>query len=177
MKGSLAFGMLCLIGLGSGSAEEAAPVLRIAVVDMSALFEAHPDARAAEARVTQARDAARKIFRDKSNELKKVLQQHQEMVASGQVEGGREALEEARVIERELAAMKTTKERDLEKAFLEEKRAILASIERAVRTFNEGAGYALILDRSAAAANGIPMVVDAKGVDDITEAVRRVVAP
>ncbi|MEM7146645.1 MAG: OmpH family outer membrane protein [Verrucomicrobiota bacterium] len=169
MKLALTLGLFCF-GVVSGYGQES---VRIAVVDMTALFEAHPGKVAAEARVTQARDAARKVFRDKSNELKKVLQEHQGLVGSGQSEAGREALERARVIERELAAMKTTQERDLEEAFLKEKRAILESIEAAVRTFNEEAGYALILDRSAAAANGIPMVIDVNGLDDITEAVKR----
>jgi hypothetical protein len=68
--------------------------------------------------------------------------------------------------------MKTTQARDLEEAILAEKRAILESIRSAVTAFNEKAGYHLILDRSAAAASGIPMVVDVKGLDDITEPVR-----
>jgi Skp family chaperone for outer membrane proteins len=154
-----------------------AGAVRIAVVDMTQLFNEHAETKAAEARVTKARDAARKIFREKSEGLKRVLQEHQEMIAAGKVEAGREALEKARVIEREIAAMKTTQARDLEEAFLRERRAILESIRGAVKAFNEKAGYHLILDRSAAAASGIPMVVDVKGLEDITGPVQRAMKP
>ena len=58
-----------------------------------------------------------------------------------------------------------------EEQFLEEKRGILRQVREAVRACNEEMGYALVLDRSAAAASGIPMVVDVRGLDDITAAV------
>jgi Skp family chaperone for outer membrane proteins len=172
--------MLGIAFLGAGSVvglEERVGEVRIAVVDMTLLFNEHPETKAAEARVAKARDGARKLFRKKSDGLKKVLQEHQGLIAAGKVDAGRDALERARVIEREIAAMKTTQARDLEEAFLRERRAILESIRGAVKAFNEKAGYHLILDRSAAAASGMPMVVDVKGLEDITGPVQRAMKP
>jgi Skp family chaperone for outer membrane proteins len=175
---ALVFGVCFLtVGLLRGEDVKEGAGVRIAVVDMTSLFNGHAETKAAEARVTKARDEARKIFREKSDSLKKVLQEHQELIKGGNVEGGRAALERARVLEREIATLKTTQARDLEEAFLAEKRAILTSIREAVQAFNETAGYSLILDRSAAAANGIPMIIDVKGLDDITEAVRASMKP
>ena len=84
---------------------------------------------------------------------------------------GEKELEKARAAQRELAAMKSTQERDLEKQFLDEKRKILRQVQTAVQAYNKEAGYALVLDRSAAAQSGIPMVVDVNGPPDITDAV------
>ena len=144
---------------------------RLAVVDMTRLFEAHPDTKAAEERVTEARAEARKAFLKKSEDLKKALQEHQELTLAGKTGDAGKKLEAARALQRELAVAKTTMERDLEEQFLEEKRGILRQVREGVRACNEEMGYALVLDRSAAAASGIPMVVDVRGLEDITAAV------
>lgn len=107
--------------MGIGVMAGAEP-LRVAVVDLTAVFNAHPDTAQAEA-----------------------------------------------LLERAVAAMKTTQERGLEQGFLAERRRILASISGGIGRFNADARYALILDNSAASANGLPQVLHAPGVDDVTE--------
>ena len=149
----------------------AAQDARIAVVDMTRLFNEHPHTAAAEERVTEARKKARDTFLEKSKALKFALQEHQDLVLAGKTTEAGKKLEATRVLQRELAQAKTTQERDLEKQFLDEKRKILKHVQEAVQTYNQEEGYALVLDRSAAAESGIPMVVDVRGLDDITEAV------
>ena len=63
-------------------AEESAP-LRVAVVDLTAVFEAHPRTAKETATLGAARKAAREDFRAKSKALKDTLQQHQELLRAG----------------------------------------------------------------------------------------------
>ncbi|NIP93302.1 MAG: OmpH family outer membrane protein [Akkermansiaceae bacterium] len=162
-----AFPLICLLMVLPLAAEES----RLAVVDMTRLFNAHPDTKAAEERVTEARAEARKSFLKTSETLKKALQEHQDLLLAGKTAEAGKKLEAIRGLERELALVKSTRERDLENQFLEEKRKILAQVKEAVRAVNAEAGYVLVLDRSAAAESGIPMVVDVRGLADITDVV------
>jgi Skp family chaperone for outer membrane proteins len=150
----------------------------LAVVDMTEVFKAHPETAKAEKALAAKRAAAGKAFNAKTKELKDLLHKHQEvtrkLVEAG--EGAEEAtkaeaerlLSEAGDLEREVAALHTTNERDLKQEFLHERKRILEDVFRAVAEFNSEGTYALILDRSAASSNGIPQVVHAPGAVDIT---------
>ena len=41
-------------------------------------------------------------------------------------------------------------------------------IARVIREFNAEKGYAMVFDKSATSANGLPQVIDAPGADDMT---------
>lgn len=147
-------------------AAEGAP--RLAVVDLTAVFEAHPRTARATADLSAARHAARKKFRTESEELKNLLQTHQELLRDGRRPEAAAALERANELERSIAELGTTNQRDLEEQFRQAKLAIMDDIARTIREFNATRGYALILDQSSASSNGLPQVVDAPGADDIT---------
>ena len=148
-------------------AEETA-ALRIATVNLTAAFEAHPRTAKATAELTAARKAARQNFRDKSEELKNTLQKHQELLREGRKSEAAAELEKANALERSIAELGTTNQRNLEEQFRTAKKEILDDIARVVREFNAGKGYALVLDKSAASDNGLPQLLDAPGADDIT---------
>ena len=141
---------------------------RLAVVDLAAAFEAHPRTAEATATLTAARKAARQIFRDKSEELKNTLQKHQELLREGRKSEASVELEKANALERAIAELGTTNQRNLEEQFRTAKKEILDDIARVVREFNAGKRYAVVLDKSAASDNGLPQVLDAPGADDIT---------
>jgi Skp family chaperone for outer membrane proteins len=151
---------------------------RIAVVNMTEVFNAHPETKKVEAELGKKRSAARKAFDTKTSELKKVLQKHQEttqkLVAAGNAPGpelkteARNLLDQASDLEREVAAMQTTQERDLKQEFIVERQRILGLIVSTITTFNANGSFTLILDRSAESANGIPQVLHAPGARDIT---------
>lgn len=152
---------------------------RIAVIDMTAVFNAHPETKKAEAALAKKQREARLAFNGKASALKGILQQHQEITrklvdagAAADAAMKQEAadlLDRAAVLEREVAELRTTGERDLKQNFLAERRRILGRIAAEIAEFNADGGYALILDRSAESANGIPQVLHAPGADDITE--------
>ena len=147
---------------------EEAPAPRLAVVDLTAVFEAHPRTSEATAALTAARKAARQTFREKSEELKNTLQRHQELLRDGRRSEAAAELEKANAVERAIAELGTTNQRNLEEQFRAAKKEILDDVARVVREFNAEKRYALVFDKSAASDNGLPQVLDAPGADDIT---------
>lgn len=141
---------------------------RLAVVDLTAVFAAHPRTAAATAALTKARDAARKKFRAESADLKNTLQRHQELLRAGQREEAAAELEKANALERSIAELGTTNQRNIEEQFRRAKAEIMDDILRVVREFNAEKGYALVLDKSSASSNGLPQVLDAPGAEDVT---------
>lgn len=141
---------------------------RLAVADLTAIFEAHPRTAEATAELTTARNAARKKFRAESEALKNTLQRHQELLREGKRAEAAAELEKANALERSIAELGTTNQKNLEEQFRQAKQAIMEDIKRVVREFNAEKGYAMVFDKSAASANGLVQVVDAPGADDIT---------
>jgi len=178
MQGRL---LALVLFFGLAPAAIAGGSLRIAVIHMTEVFSAHPETAKAEAALKAKQAAARKDFNAKANQLKAVLQEHQEITRK-LIDAGTDPpeplkkqaatlLDQAADLEREIAALQTTGERDLEQEFVRERQRILVGIAKVIETFNSEGTYAVILDRSASAANGIPQVVHAPGAEDITEQV------
>jgi len=171
----LPYGLCALVFTIAGVFAQDAGPIRLATVDMTAVFEAHPRTAAATAELTAARDAARKKFRAESAALKDTLQRHQELLRDGRRADAAAELEKANSLERSIADLSTTQQRQLEESFQRVKSEILSDIVRVVREFNAEKGYAMVFDKSAASANGIPQVIDAPGTEDVTaEIVSRV---
>lgn len=172
-------GLAVLVAMMTAPDWCAAQELKVALVDMKRIFDAHPDTRAAEERVRKTSQRARDTFREKTDALKATLQRHQETILGVEKASGAEAekrraeasalLARAREMEREVAEFQSVQEAALKKSFLEEKNRIMDAIVAAVKEYNREGRYHLILDKSAAAANGLPMVVDDKGLSDVTE--------
>jgi Skp family chaperone for outer membrane proteins len=147
------------------------PSLRLAVIDLAKAFESHPETATAAAQLTKDRAAAREVFKEKSEALKKVLQAHSELIRAGKKTEAAEKLKEANELEKAIATLRTTQQRDLEEKFKREKNRIIDAIRVAVREYNAEKKYTVVLDKSAESAFGVPAVIDASGSDDITEAI------
>ena len=169
----LTFAILGLTGAGAQDR------LRIAVVDVTEVCNAHPATKAAEAELAKKQSAARQTFNKKANELKTILQKHQEITRK-LIEAGNAAtasmkqqaadlLTRAETLEREVATLQTTGERDLEQEFLTARKRILDEIRSTIADYNSAGNHAIVLDRSASSANGIPQVLHAPGAEDITK--------
>lgn len=160
--------LLCLLALMTGPIRAAEP-FSIAVIDLTEVFAKHPSTAKASRELTEAREASRASFKDKSNTLKQVLQQHQELIRAGKLEEAAEKLKEANEAEKAIATLRTTELRDLEETFRKAKLAIMSDIQTSVAEFNKDGKFALVLDRSSASSNGLPQVVHAPGATDITK--------
>ncbi|MEM9015779.1 MAG: OmpH family outer membrane protein [Verrucomicrobiota bacterium] len=161
----------CHLVLGCALSLLAADAPRIAVVDLEKVFESHPTTADATRTLTTAREASRDEFKEKSNSLKEILQEHQELIRAGRKDEAAEKLKEANQAEKRIATLRTTVLRDLEEEFRRSKQQIITEIGEAIAKFNEDERYALILDRSSKSSNGLPQVLDAPGAEDITEKV------
>jgi len=143
----------------------------IAVIDLAKVFETHPDTKAATAKLTKEREALRDAFKKGSNALKETLQKHQELIRAGKKTEAAELLKKANEQEKAIATLRTTQQRDLEESFRQTKHTILDAIRKVVSDHNKDGKYAVVIDRSAESAFGVPAVIDASGADDITEAI------
>lgn len=163
----LLFSFLCVFTSLSSAAE---PV-SIAVVDMKEVFAKHPSTAKASKDLTEAREASRASFKEKSNTLKQVLQKHQELIRAGRKDEAAEKLKEANEAEKAIATLRTTELRDLEETFRKAKLEIMNDIQSSVAEFNADGKYALVFDSSSSSSNGLPQVVHAPGATDITKEV------
>ena len=176
MKTSTRFLLIALVtsaGISGARGQEPQPASRakIAVIDLAKAFEAHPDTKAATGALTREREKLREIFKEKSNGLKETLQKHQELIRAGKKTEAAELLKKANQQEKEIATLRTIQQRDLEEKFRKTKHRILDAIRKVVTETNAGGKYAVILDKSAQSAFGVPAVIDASGAEDITEAI------
>ncbi len=156
---------LALILPTVSSAQE---VPRIAVIDLTELFEKHPDTPAALQKLTAVREASGKRYHELSSQLKATLQTHQEQIRYGQKDAATETLKKANELEKAIATLGTKEYRDTEEKFRQQKLALLKDIRDTVREYNQSAKYTLILDLSAVSPTGLPQVIDASGCTDIT---------
>lgn len=171
-----ALGLIVVLVLTFAAVQAETP-MRLAVVDLTAVFEAHPRTATATAELTSARNAARKKFRAESAALKDTLQRHQELLREGRKEDAAAELEQANSLERSIAELGTTNQRNLEEQFRRAKQEIMDDLARVIREFNAERGYLLVLDKSSASSNGLPQVLDAPGADDITAEIKARVRP
>jgi len=142
-----------------------------AVVDLTKVFLAHPETAKAQESLNKDRSKLREVFKKKSEALKKALQKHQEEIRADKKDAAVETLAEVNTLEKEIATLRSTQQNELEQKFAAEKSRVLKLIRSAVADYNADARYSLILDSSAAAANGLPTVLDSPGADDITDAI------
>lgn len=156
------------LSLAAAFGQAPASGLRLAVVDLTAVFKAHPRTATATAELARTRDAARRKFRAESAELKNTLQRHQELLRAGDRAGATAELEKANAVERSIAELGTTDQRNIEEQFRRAKGEIMDDILGVVRAFNAEKRYTLVLDKSSASSNGLPQVLDAPGADDVT---------
>jgi Skp family chaperone for outer membrane proteins len=99
------------------------------------------------------------------------------LLRAGEREQAAAELEKANALERSIAELGTTNERNIEEQFRRAKTEIMDDILRVVRAFNAEKGYALVLDKSSTSSNGLPQVLDAPGADDITAKITARVKP
>jgi Skp family chaperone for outer membrane proteins len=166
---SLSVGLLVvsLLSVSPAMAEKDSS-LAIAVVDMTEVFAAHPKTAEATQSLTEAREASRDDFKEKSNALKEILQRHQELIRSGKKDEAAEELKKANEAEKAIATLRTTGLRDLEESFRKAKVEILTDIQKAVAEWNKDGDYAVILDSSSSSSNGLPQVIHSPGATDVT---------
>jgi serine/threonine protein kinase/Skp family chaperone for outer membrane proteins len=140
-----------------------------AFVDMNIIFKAYNKTKEAEAKINEAKNAAKKEYDDRSDSYKKALDQINTM--NKQLDGpGLSADTKTRLakdrdgkianiknMEREITEFRQTREKQLQEQALKLREGIVAEITAKIR--NLGATDNVIIDRSGNSLNGVPLFI------------------
>jgi outer membrane protein len=141
------------------------------IVDMNTVFTSYYKTKEAEAKINDARAAAKKDLDERLETLKKSMEEinkmNQEVEKPELSKDGKDRLKkqldekvgEARSLDREIAEFRQTKERQLQEQFLRMRKDIIDDIMKIVTEKVKSAGYDLVLDKSGASLGQVPVVL------------------
>jgi Skp family chaperone for outer membrane proteins len=154
--------------LASGTAQAQ---VKLGIVDMNQVFTSYYKTKDAEAKINEARAAAKKELDDRLETLKKAMEEinklNQEMEKPELSKDGKEKatktrdekVQEARNLDREIGEFRNTRERQLQEQFVRMRKDIVEDIMKVVDEKVKGAGYDLVLDKSGFSMGQIPVVL------------------
>jgi Skp family chaperone for outer membrane proteins len=182
---SLAFAALCA-GVPIHAADGSNPSM--ATVNMKLIFEAHPKTKEAEAQINAERNRLNKVIEEAEAKVQRVRAEIAELdadLAGGKL--GNTAQEQTTTIRKEKAAQVQIMEaqvqaareqsmKDLQKASLRMRDAILDAINSSIAKTPQLDGAGLILDKSGSSMNALPFVLYSSDSLDLSGAVQRRIA-
>lgn len=163
----------CLIGAVSlcVASTSAHAQMKLGTVDMNTVFTSYYMTKDAEAKINEARAAAKKELDERLETLKKSMDDinktNQEIEKPELSKEGKDKLakqrdekvQEARNLDREIAEFRQTRERQLQEQFLRMRKDIIDQIMKVVNEKVKAGGYDLVLDKSGASMGQIPVVL------------------
>ena len=157
--------------------------LRFGVIDMNRAFKAWPETKASEAKINDAKNAAKKEYDDRAEAYKKALDEINNLnkqlespalSADKKTQTAKERddkIANIKNMEREISDFREKREKQLEADAIKLREPITAKIAATVNTCAERAGFNLVFDSSGNSINGVPVVVFARDLPDLTDAV------
>ena len=154
-----------------GGATQAHAQFKLGTVDMNTVFTAYSKTMDAEAKLNEARAAAKKELDERLETLKKAMDEinkhNQEAEKSELSKEGKERaaktrdtkVQEARALEQEIAEFRNTRERQLQEQFMRMRKDIVEDIMKVVNERVKTTGYDLVLDKSGVSMGQIPVVL------------------
>jgi serine/threonine protein kinase/Skp family chaperone for outer membrane proteins len=161
----------------------AAKSLRFGVIDMDRAFKLWPETKSAEAKVNDAKEAARKQYDDRTEQYKKDLAEinslNQQLDSPSLGADARSAKAKERdakiasikTSEKENSEFKTAREKQLEEQARKMREGIVAKITAALKATASEEHFNLVFDSSGLSANQVPVTVLVRGIPDLTEKV------
>jgi outer membrane protein len=172
---------LLIAALGFGAASSAsAQQMKLGTVDMKKVFESYYKTKDAEARINEARNAAKKELEDRidtakklNEEVGKLNEDMQKAELSAQAKEQRsksrdEKINELKTMEREIREFQQTREKQLQEQSVRMRGGIVDDINKVVADKVKSDQYDLVIDRSGPSLNGVPVVLFAKDSFDFT---------
>ena len=144
---------------------------KLGTVDMNQVFTAYFKTKDAEAKINDARAAAKKELDERLETLKKAMEDinktNQEIEKPELSKDGKEKLakqrdekvQEARNLDREIAEFRQTRERQLQEQFMRMRKDIIDDIMKVVNEKVKAAGYDLVLDKTGVSMGQVPVVL------------------
>jgi outer membrane protein len=144
---------------------------KLGTVDMNQVFTAYFKTKDAEAKINDARAAAKKELDERLETLKKAMDEinktNTEIEKPELSKDGKEKLskqrdekvQEARNLDREIAEFRQTRERQLQEQFMRMRKDIVDDIMKVVNEKVKSAGYDLVLDKTGVSMGQVPVVL------------------
>ena len=170
MRKSIVSTLLCTAALCAVSSAANAQ-FKLGTVDMNQVFTAYFKTKDAEAKINDARAAAKKELDERLETLKKAMDEinktNQEIEKPELSKDGKEKLskqrdekvQEARNLDREIAEFRQTRERQLQEQFMRMRKDIIDDIMKVVNEKVKAAGYDLVLDKTGVSMGQVPVVL------------------
>jgi outer membrane protein len=145
--------------------------IKVGVVDMNAVFTQYFRTKDAEAKLNDARAAAKKELDDRLETLKKAMDEINKINADLEkpelskeakdkaTKGRDEKVNEARNLDREITEFRGTRERQLQEQFVRMRKDIIDDIMKIVNDKVKTAGFDLVFDKSGMSMGQIPVLV------------------
>ena len=183
MKSYLALPALLLtfaIGTTTASAQTA---LKIGTVDMKRVFESYYKTKDAEAKINEARNAAKKELEDRMDIAKKMLEevkkldedlQKPELSKEAKDQKAKirsEKAQELQNMDREIREFQGSREKQLQEQSVRMRAGIVDDINKVVQDKVKADNYTLVFDKSGPSLNGVPIVLYANEGYDFTDTV------
>ena len=145
--------------------------IKVGVIDMNAVFTQYYRTKDAEAKLNEARAAAKKELDDRLETLKKSMDEINKINADlEKPELSKEAkdkstktrdekVNEARNLDREITEFRGTRERQLQEQFVRMRKDIIDDIMKIVNDKVKTAGFDLVFDKSGMSMGQIPVLI------------------
>jgi len=173
---ALAIAIAALASLPAAHAQ-----VKIGIVDMNKVFTEYYKTQAAEAKLNEAREAAKNEFDTRMEALQKRMEdinklnadvEKPELSAERKTELSTQRdsmVNEARNLDREIAEFRGTRERQLQEQFVRMRKDIVEDILKVVDTKVKAENYDLVLDSSGLSVGQIPVVLYSRDNMDFSE--------
>jgi len=145
--------------------------MKIGTLDMNAIFTQYSRTKDAEAKLNDARAAAKKELDDRLETLKKSMEEinkantdleRPELSKDAKDKGAKardEKVAEARNLDREIAEFRGTRERQLQEQFMRMRKDILDDIMKVVNEKVKAGNYDLVLDKTGISISQVPVII------------------
>ncbi len=180
MKLSLAL-PLVIASLAFSAVSASAQVTKIGTVDMKKVFENYYKTKDAEARINEARNAAKKEMDDRMdiynkgvNEVKKMNEEIESPALGKEAKETKskardEKVGELNTMQREINEFRQTREKQLQEQSVRMRGGIVEEINKIVEGKVKSDNFDLVLDKSGPSLNGVPVILYARDAFDFTD--------
>ena len=174
---------LVIASLAFGAVSASAQTVKIGTVDMKKVFEGYFKTKDAEARINEARNAAKKEMDDRMdvynkgvNEVKK-MNEEIESPALGKeakelkAKARDEKVQELNTMQREINEFRATREKQLQEQSVRMRGGIVEEINKIVEAKVKSDNFDVVFDKSGPSLNGVPVVLYSRDQYEFTEEV------
>ena len=174
---------LAIASLVFGAVSASAQTVKIGTVDMKKVFEGYYKTKDAEARINEARNAAKKEMDDRMdvynkgvNEVKKMNEEIESPALGKEAKDAKskardEKVQELNTMQREINEFRATREKQLQEQSVRMRGGIVDEINKVVEAKVKSDNFDVVFDKSGPSLNGVPIVLYSRDQYEFTEEV------